>query len=1045
MHRHLFQRTRLRCFSTENDFKAAKEAINAIQTHPTEEAAHRHATQGLHRVQSGHIQEGISLFQKGLDILSSSPTTPTAPTAETFTASPTARHLHNCLGLAKQTQSEFLAAETSLQNAFELCNDPALLGLGDDQFIDRTGVLMDLAANLMHQGSFGQADKLLRRSHYTATRAYSPNQELIATVLGNQAELEWLRGDVERAQELMTRARDALSTVSSSTMPCDPMDGSSFDLLVHYSLAKYALNNQNDDDGWSNATRLSDDLRAQLHEKTTADTKKPGEKHKYQLLRGRLYTHRGLLSSLLGDFDQAKILHDKAYTTFSDMYQEENGMTTAVDVAVAMNNKGLYAASRQEAKELYALAMHCLKRVPDQRMYQAVNSNLNTVTSSSSSSPPPPTAMQSSAMVVPVSLPNQNAASTASPTAPPMLQLHHFVPLTGLAISMAPHRRPVQNGSVAGGTVRGATTTSSRGGRSVQHYSTVPGGSLTSLAFPTPAHRFFSTPSTGRSTSLRAQERNKRLRGFTQEETDRTEANKKETQQKKQVVFQNQQLKRKLQQNNGEEDSLPPKYARLKYLPRVRPSSELLGASFWKHSERIAVKKHKKKATPHKADRAISANINIMLNRMSTHDAMEGIDHMSHELKKCMVADVQNIPHSDAFHPYEQALIDLTLGSKFPKQTTISGDGLGLLKYNTIVKKAKNITYKKIDEVTNGLRRRSNKGVVRRKINTNPKKNRLLKKGVGKQQQQEQRLREEQGHDNKEKGGVGWNLLRDGQDQLEHIINGGSSSKTGNEWKDLGAMIGQLRSIPSVHLPPRPSLTGSSSLTSFSISDFMGPPIVLVGAPNVGKSSLVSVLSSKSPEVNHYPFTTRGILIGNMEWGNACDRATDEAEKIDWDDQGGEDQGACTTGNNDQLLQCQIMDTPGLLHRTIEERNNIELLTLASLSYLPSCIVMYVLDLTESATTSHEEQILLRTSMHEAFSTQANVRGWIDVCGKSDLPMNNEYQHVIDQSVQVSCLEEASDGGGERGGNINALSGALHAMHQTIQNDKNPWWKEEEQ
>ena len=153
MHRHLFQRSRLRCFSTENDFNAAKEAINAIQPHPTEEAAHHHATQGLHRVQSGHIQEGISLFQKGLDILSSSPTTPTAPTAETFTASPTARHLHNCLGLAKQTQSEFIAAETSLQNAFELCNDPALLGLGDDQFIDRTGVLMDLAANLQHYNS----------------------------------------------------------------------------------------------------------------------------------------------------------------------------------------------------------------------------------------------------------------------------------------------------------------------------------------------------------------------------------------------------------------------------------------------------------------------------------------------------------------------------------------------------------------------------------------------------------------------------------------------------------------------------------------------------------------------------------------------------------------------------------------------------------------------------------------------------------------------------------------------------------------------------
>ena len=69
------------------------------------------------------------------------------------------------------------------------------------------------------------------------------------------------------------------------------------------------------------------------------------------------------------------------------------------------------------------------------------------------------------------------------------------------------------------------------------------------------------------------------------------------------------------------------------------------------------------------------------------------------------------------------------------------------------------------------------------------------------------------------------------------------------------------------------------------------------------------------------------------------------------------------------------------------------------------------------------------------------MKGWIDVCGKSDLPMNNEYQHVIDQSVQVSCLEESSDGGDERGGNIHALSGALQSIQQTIQNDKPPWWK----
>lgn len=37
-----------------------------------------------------------------------------------------------------------------------------------------------------------------------------------------------------------------------------------------------------------------------------------------------------------------------------------------------------------------------------------------------------------------------------------------------------------------------------------------------------------------------------------------------------------------------------------------------------------------------------------------------------------------------------------------------------------------------------------------------------------------------------------------------------------------------------------------------------------MGAPNVGKSSLVNVLSSGVPEVCDYPFTTRSIKMGHF-------------------------------------------------------------------------------------------------------------------------------------------------------------------------------------
>ena len=39
---------------------------------------------------------------------------------------------------------------------------------------------------------------------------------------------------------------------------------------------------------------------------------------------------------------------------------------------------------------------------------------------------------------------------------------------------------------------------------------------------------------------------------------------------------------------------------------------------------------------------------------------------------------------------------------------------------------------------------------------------------------------------------------------------------------------------------------------------------MLVGTPNVGKSSIVRAVSSGTPEINNYPFTTRSVTIGHI-------------------------------------------------------------------------------------------------------------------------------------------------------------------------------------
>lgn len=53
-------------------------------------------------------------------------------------------------------------------------------------------------------------------------------------------------------------------------------------------------------------------------------------------------------------------------------------------------------------------------------------------------------------------------------------------------------------------------------------------------------------------------------------------------------------------------------------------------------------------------------------------------------------------------------------------------------------------------------------------------------------------------------------------------------------------------------------------LRSLPLIDPVVPTVCLVGAPNVGKSSIVRQLSTGKPEICNYPFTTRGIIMGHI-------------------------------------------------------------------------------------------------------------------------------------------------------------------------------------
>jgi nucleolar GTP-binding protein len=123
------------------------------------------------------------------------------------------------------------------------------------------------------------------------------------------------------------------------------------------------------------------------------------------------------------------------------------------------------------------------------------------------------------------------------------------------------------------------------------------------------------------------------------------------------------------------------------------------------------------------------------------------------------------------------------------------------------------------------------------------------------------------------------------------------------------------------------------------------PVVVVAGYPNVGKSSLVSILSTVKPEVASYPFTTKKIFVGRGEINRR---------------------------------KVQIIDTPGLLDRPLHKRNKIERKAILCLKYLADCII-FVIDPTETCGYSMESQMSLFHELRKEFHSV------IPVYSKTDL------------------------------------------------------------
>jgi len=140
------------------------------------------------------------------------------------------------------------------------------------------------------------------------------------------------------------------------------------------------------------------------------------------------------------------------------------------------------------------------------------------------------------------------------------------------------------------------------------------------------------------------------------------------------------------------------------------------------------------------------------------------------------------------------------------------------------------------------------------------------------------------------------------------------------------------------------------------------PTILIAGYPNVGKSSFIVRVTGARPEIAMYPFTTRGIFVGHFMRGDQ---------------------------------KYQVVDTPGLLDRPMEERNEIERQTVAALSHLQG-VVLFILDPSEHCGYLIDSQLSLAEDLKNWLTLPTLV-----VANKADILRFGEDKNMLHMSTET--------------------------------------------
>ncbi len=145
------------------------------------------------------------------------------------------------------------------------------------------------------------------------------------------------------------------------------------------------------------------------------------------------------------------------------------------------------------------------------------------------------------------------------------------------------------------------------------------------------------------------------------------------------------------------------------------------------------------------------------------------------------------------------------------------------------------------------------------------------------------------------------------------------------------------------------------------------PTVVVAGYPNVGKSSFVNAVTRADNETATYPFTTTRIHVGHFERDH---------------------------------IRYQLVDTPGLLDRPPEDRNDVEAQAVSALAHAADAVLV-LLDASGECGYPREVQLDLLADVRERFEAPV-----LSVCNKADRSrdVDADYYMSVTESENVEAV-----------------------------------------